>query len=206
MKLSETIQALLQEYAGRPLPLGALLGQTGEQGFGMVSGLLILPMLIPIPVPLVGLAALFGSGIVLMGGQLALGFHKPWLPQRLARLELSPALSQGLLKNLNRVLRPIERLSTTRLLRLSRNPVLRRLLGLCLAWNALLMALPLPIPLTNLFPAYTILILAISVLEEDGLLLLVGFGLTVATTLFFASITGAIWVLLLRLRQSLLQF
>jgi hypothetical protein len=57
------------------------------------------------------------------------------------------------------------------------------------------MSLPLPIPLTNLVPAYTILFLAIGLLKFDGLFILIGYGMTVATTLFFASIAGTIWQL-----------
>jgi hypothetical protein len=70
-----------------------------------------------------------------------------------------------------------------------------RISGACLAWDALLMSLPLPIPLTNLVPAYTILFLAIGLLEFDGLFILIGHGMTVATTIFFASIAGTIWQL-----------
>jgi hypothetical protein len=57
------------------------------------------------------------------------------------------------------------------------------------------MSLPLPIPLTNLVPAYTILLLAIGLLEFDGLFILIGYGMTVTTTIFFASIAGTIWQL-----------
>jgi hypothetical protein len=57
------------------------------------------------------------------------------------------------------------------------------------------MSLPLPIPLTNIIPAYTILFLAIGLLEFDGLFILIGYGMTMATTIFFASIAGTIWQL-----------
>jgi hypothetical protein len=79
---------------------------------------------------------------------------------------------------------------------ISRNPVLRRFFGLCLVLNAALMALPLPIPFTNLLPAYTILVLSVGSFESDGVFLLVGYGLTGATFFFFASIANVIWDLL----------
>jgi hypothetical protein len=69
-------------------------------------------------------------------------------------------------------------------------------IGICLAWNALLMSLPLPIPFTNLLPAYTILFLEIGLLESDGLFILFGYAMATATTIFFTSITGAIWQLI----------
>ncbi len=100
MKLSQTLSQLLVEYADRPLPLHALLKQAGNNGFGTIVGMLIIPMLIPIPIPLAGFSALIGGGIILVGCQLALGYDRPLLPQRIDRLELSPAASQKLLKNI----------------------------------------------------------------------------------------------------------
>jgi hypothetical protein len=195
MKLSQTLSQLLLEYTDRPLPLNILLRKAGNNGFGMIAGMLTIPMLIPSPVPLAGFSALVGSGIILVGCQLALGYEKPALPQRIAQQELSPGASQKLLKNLNRLLQPIERLARLRFSRFSNSWWGYRIIGVCLAWNALLMSLPLPIPFTNLFPAYTILFLAIGLLESDGLFILIGYGLTTATTIFFASIAGVIWQL-----------
>ena len=91
MKLSQILSQLLVEYADRPLPLHALLKQAGNNGFGTIAGMLTIPMLIPIPIPLAGFSALMGSGIILVGCQLALGYDRPSLPQRIDRLELSPA-------------------------------------------------------------------------------------------------------------------
>ena len=195
MKLSQILSQLLVEYADRPLPLSVLLKQVGNSGFGTISGILTMPMLIPLPIPLVGFSALVGSGIMLVGCQLALGYEKPYLPQRIARIELSPAASQKILKNINRLLQPLERMSRHRFSRFSNSWWGCRITGVCLAWDALLMSLPLPIPLTNLVPAYTILFLAIGLLEFDGLFILIGYGMTVVTTIFFTSIADTIWQL-----------
>jgi hypothetical protein len=195
MKLSQILSQLLVEYTDKPLPLAVLLKQVGNSGFGTIAGILTMPMLIPIPIPLAGFSALVGSGIILVGCQLALGYQKPDLPQRMMRIELSPAASQKLLKNINRLLQPLERMSRHRFSKFSNSWWGCRLTGVCLAWDALLMSLPLPIPLTNLVPAYTILFLAIGLLEFDGLFILIGYGMTVATTIFFASIAGTIWQL-----------
>lgn len=203
MKLSETIKLLLEEYADRSLAISVLLERTGEKGFGIISIILTLPLLLPVPIPLPGISALFAAGPTLMGFQIAMGWHKPRLPSPIARLELSPNLSRELLKNLTRILRPIERLSRSRLPFVRENWMLYRLGGLCLFWNGLLMSLPLPIPFTNMLPAYTILMLSISVLEADGFLMLVGFGMTIATTLFFSSISGAVLAFFLHLSDRL---
>jgi hypothetical protein len=195
MKLSQILSQLLVEYPDRPLPVSVLIAQVGNSGFGTIAGMLIVPMLIPLPIPVAGFSALMGSGIILVGCQLALGYEQPHLPQRIARIEISPAASQKLLKNLNRLLQPLEKMSRHRFPRFSNSWWGCRITGFCLAWDALLMSLPLPIPLTNLVPAYSILFLAIGLLEFDGLFILIGYGMTVTTTIFFASITGTIWQL-----------
>jgi hypothetical protein len=195
MKLSQSLTQLLLEYTDRPLPLYILLRAAGSNGFGMIAGMLTMPMLIPSPIPLVGFSALVGSGIILVGCQLALGYAKPHLPRRIARLELSPNASKKLLKNLNRFLHPLERMAKYRFPQVANRGWGQRMAGVCLAWVALLMSLPLPIPFTNLFPAYTILFLAIGLLELDGLFILIGYGLTMATTIFFVSVGGIIWQL-----------
>lgn len=195
MKLSQILSQLLTEYTDRPLPLSVLLKQVGNSGFGTIAGILTIPMLIPLPIPLAGFSTLVGSGIILVGCQLALGYEKPYLPRRIMRIELSPAASQKLLKNINRLLQPLERMSRNRFSKFSNSWWGCRISGVCLAWDALLMSLPLPIPLTNLVPAYSILFLAIGLLEFDGLFILIGYGMTVATTIFFASIAGTIWQL-----------
>jgi hypothetical protein len=86
MKLSQILSQLLVEYSDRPLPLSVLLERSGTNGFGTIAGILTIPMLIPLPIPLAGFSALVGSGIILVGCQLALGYSKPYLPDRLARL------------------------------------------------------------------------------------------------------------------------
>lgn len=195
MKLSQILSQLLVEYTDRSLPLSVLLERVGTNGFGTIAGILTIPMLIPLPIPLAGFSALVGSGIILVGCQLALGYERPCLPDRLTRQELSPAASQKLLLKIDCLLQPLERMSRHRFSRFIHSWWGIRIIGICLAWNALLMSLPLPIPLTNLLPAYTILLLSIGLLESDGLFILFGYGMTTATTAFFISIAGIIWQL-----------
>jgi hypothetical protein len=154
MKLSQLLTQILVEYTDKPLPLSVVLEKVGNSGFGTISGILIIPMLIPLPIPLAGFSALVGSGIILVGCQLALGYEKPYLPKRIARIELSPAASKKILKQIDRLLRPLETMSRHRFSKFSNSEWGCRVSGACLAWDALLMSLPLPIPLTNLVPAY----------------------------------------------------
>lgn len=202
MRLSDTLQVLLKTSLDRTVTLGQLVAEAEEQGFGVIGGLLTIPMLIPIPIPLAGFSTLFGVGLMVVGWQLAMGYHRLHLPAKLANIELSAQTSKQLLKYLTRVLHPIERIAKRRLTRVSQNVHLIRMLGLCMTWNAFLMGLPLPIPFTNLLPAYTILLFVIGLLEIDGWLILLGFAMTGITTVFFISISSVIWQLVRNFLQS----
>jgi hypothetical protein len=58
--------------------------------------------------------------------------------------------------------------------------VMRIALGLSLFTAAVVLGLPIPLPLSNFFPAVAIILLAAGVLEGDGLLVLAGHVATLA--------------------------
>lgn len=64
---------------------------------------------------------------------------------------------------------------------------MRIALGLSLFTAAVVLGLPIPLPLSNFFPAVAIILLAVGVLEGDGLLVLAGH----AATLAVCAIVGA---------------
>lgn len=194
MKFSREIQTLLAECSGHPLSLKILLKRSGEHGFGVMITVLTLPFLIP--VPLVGISTLLNLASFLLGMQLGLGFHQPWLPKWITRLHLSPALSVGLLKNLDWLLRSLEKMVQPRLEVLARNGVSRRLIGFSIAWCSALSAIPIPIPFTNKIPALAMLFLAIGMIEFDRILICFGYATVVLTTVLFAALGSIIWEML----------
>jgi hypothetical protein len=194
VKFSREIQTLLADCTGQPLSCNTLLKRSGEHGFGLMITLLTLPFLIP--VPLVGISTLLNLASFLLGIQLGLGFHQPWLPKCITRLHLSPAVTSGLIKNLDWLLHPLERLVQPRLQGLARNGLSRRLIGFCVAWCAALSALPLPIPFTNKVPALATLFLTVGMLEFDGILICFGYASVVLTTVLFAVLGNIIWEML----------
>jgi len=79
MKFSREIQTLLADYTGQPLPFKALK-RTEEHGFGMM--ITDLAVLNPSPAGrdlYTPEYRVFPTRV-----QLGLGFHRPWLPQRLS--------------------------------------------------------------------------------------------------------------------------
>lgn len=194
LRLDELLRDLGACDHGEPAPprptvttVGALVDKAAEAGFGFLIGVMAL-----IAIPFVGVSTPFGLAIALIGAQLMLGRHKPWLPARARRRELSMTMLDRVLGLLSRRTRWLARLSRRRWER----ALQPRLIGLGIVLLALGLALPLPIPGSNLIFLIPLFIYAIGLLERDGVWIALGhactvidlavltvFGATVATVL-----------------------
>ncbi|MEQ9668100.1 exopolysaccharide biosynthesis protein [Coleofasciculus sp. G2-EDA-02] len=188
LKFTQDIESLLSRLTHQPLTLRDILTETSERGFSLVIGLLVLPFLFPMPP---GASSILGLGCLVLSVQMALGRRKPWLPRKVANFRFPPSLSLKLLKNLKRVMRVLEKIVRPRWLKVAESPKIWRWNGFCMTWLSVL--LMLPFPFTNPMPTAAILLLVVATLEEDGLLMCVGYGLTVLVTLVFVFIAYALW-------------
>jgi hypothetical protein len=188
LKFSQDLESLLKQLASHPLTLKDILSETSERGFSLIIGFFVIPFLIPMPP---GLAGVFGAACLLLSLQMAFGRHEPWLPRKIAHFKFPRGFSLTLLKQLKGLTRLLEKITRPRLLRVANNRYIWRINGLCMAWLAVL--LMLPVPLTNFLPSSGILLLAVATLEADGLLMCVGYVWTVLVTLLFAFIGYALW-------------
>jgi hypothetical protein len=180
-KFSQELEFLLQQLVNQPLTLKQLLERTQERGCSLIITLLSLPFLLPMPP---GLAGVLGSGCFLLGIQMALGRRSLWLPKKVAQWKFPRGLSQQLLRYLHKITGVLEKITRPRWQKVADHPYTCRVNGLCTAWLAIL--LMLPIPFTNPIPTIGILLLAIANLEKDGVLMCLGYGLTIMITLLFA--------------------
>ncbi len=188
LKFSQDIELLLKRLAKQPLTLGQILAETSERGFSLSVGLLALPFLFPMPP---GLSSVLGLGCLILAIQMGMGRRSPWLPETIAKFKFPRSFSLQLLQNVKRVTKWLEKIVRPRWLAVAENAYVWRGNGICIAWLAIL--LMLPVPFTNPLPATGILLLAVATLEADGLLICLGYGLTAINTLFFAFIGYVLW-------------
>lgn len=151
--------ARLAEAAHQTITVGELVDKAAEAGFGFLIGVLAL-----IAIPFFGLSTPFGLAIALIGGQLALGMKRPWLPKRARKRELKMHMLDRVLSLLARRTRWMSK-STRRRWEIM---VMPRLVGLGVILLGLGLALPLPIPGSNLIFLVPIFIYAVGLLELDG--------------------------------------
>ena len=103
-----------------------------------------------------------------IGTSLAIG-REPWLPRFIMHRRLSTARSAQLLTGAIKVARQLERFVRPRFAFLHAGPGMLRLIGLGLVIASLGLMLPLPIPFSNSIPALAVVLLAIGMMEKDGL-------------------------------------
>jgi len=181
-KLSEELANLQQRFAEKPVTLREVIYTLRGRAYTLLLILLTLPFLTPLPLP--GLSTPFGLAIGFIAMRLSLG-QKPWLPMKLQRKELPAGFFGKLFTVAARVIRFLEKFLRPRLPVLTASGVLLQLHAFVMLLAALTLLLPLPIPFTNSFPAWAILLLAGGLLERDGVFILAGYVVFVLGVLYF---------------------
>jgi len=185
-RLSTDLETLHARLKDRALTLAELKQALRGRGPAILLILLALPFcFVAIP----GLSMPFGIAICLIGARLAIG-REPWLPHFIMRRRLSTARSAQLLTGAIKVARQLEKFVRPRLAFLHAGPGMLRLIGLGIVIASLGLMLPLPIPFSNSIPAWAVVLLAIGMMEKDGLCVLLG-HLTAMGTWIFIGLTSA---------------
>jgi hypothetical protein len=149
-------------------------------------------------------------GSVIFFLTLPLAFRTtPRLPKVLGERELPAAFNKRVLAGGVKFLRFIEKLASPRQTQWLSWPVPHFLNCVLLALLALALALPLPSPpffFSNSLPSYAIIVLAASMMEEDGLLIWAGYAAVAANVVFFSLIGGVIFRLLLNVWRGFVHY
>lgn len=149
------------------LTVKQILDKNGKSTFGLLLVVLSIPSALPIPAP--GYSTPFGVVLLLLGIQIILSKHIPWVPKKLLEKKIHLKLSAKIEKGLLWFLGVMEKVIHTRLSFLSHAPWYQLtgiLIVLCGA------SMILPIPLTNTVPAMGIFLIGVGMIEKDGLILL----------------------------------
>ena len=187
-KLSVELADLRTLSSQRTVTLQEVIVELGARAYTLLVLLLALPFITPLPLP--GLSTPFGLAIALIALRLALGLP-PWLPQKLRDREIPAGFFGQLFTFAEKVLRFFERFLRPRFTVLTDTPLLQQLHALLILIAALVLLLPLPIPFTNSFPAWAILLIAAGLLERDGGFVLAGYIVFALSVLYFIFLGGA---------------
>lgn len=156
-----------------PATLGDLVAEMGRRGHAMVILFLTLPFCLPLPVW--GLSTPFGIAIAVTALHMMVT-QRLWLPRRIAARPVPVHTVRAIATAAGRLLARTERYIRPRGRFFHAHPAMMRLNALLILLAGAFLALPLPIPGTNLAPAWLILLICVGTLEEDGLLVVLGYG------------------------------
>lgn len=150
---------------------------------------LILFFSLPNALPAIpGTSAVLGLPLLYLCAQMMLG-KLPWLPGLIADRSMTREDYSGLVRRVSPLLARAERLLVPRLLFITGDLGERVIGGFCLL---LAVVLALPIPLGNMLPAIAISMMALGVLERDGIWVIGG---AVVGALSLVIVWGVVWAL-----------
>jgi len=166
-KLSNRLQALLSHEHPKGITIASLVHAMGEQGFGILCLFLSMPSALPIPAP--GYSTPFGIVICLLGLQMILCRNEPWLPEKARNIVINKKLADKMLRSTIWFLKKIEHWIYPRLSFVcgKRGKIFMGILLVVMSCIRII-----PIPLTSTLPAMIIFLMAVGLVEDDGLICL----------------------------------
>jgi hypothetical protein len=183
--LSAVLLALAAQTDRERISIGDLLAALGDRALGALLFIFAFPNVLPVPP---GTSTLLGAPLIFLSAQLMFG-RTPWLPAVVSRRSLLHPDFVVLVHRVVPWLQRAERLLRPRLTWAALPPVEYALGAVCLL---LALVLVLPIPLGNMLPALAISLIALAVLERDGLWAIAGLVVAVISAVVVSGVVFAL--------------
>lgn len=178
-----SLSAALTRIASNPdrerIHIRDLLAELDQRAIAAMLFVFAVPNTIPVPP---GVSGVLGAPLLFLAFQLMLGWS-PWLPAIIADRSFARTDFERILHKVGPWLLKAERLMRPRLTFLCRRPF-EYLVGAVVLILAIVLFLP--IPLGNMLPAIAICILALGLIQRDGVWVLLG-AVTAAVSLVIVS-------------------
>jgi hypothetical protein len=193
-RLTEILTEIAADTSRSEITIGDLMHLMEGRARAALIFIFAFPNVIPAPV---GLSAVLGLPLLYLTSQMMLG-RIPWFPRLIAARGVSVSAFAGTVSRVTPFLARAERLLRPRF-----SPMVGQEAEKVLGAFALVLAIvvTLPIPLGNMLPAFAICLIALGVLERDGLCagvgVVVGVGaLALSATVVYAMVKAALFFLL----------
>lgn len=151
------------------------------KGYPVLLIIFSLPFCLPVQIP--GFSTPFGIMLAFLGLRMAFA-QAPWWPQWILKKELKSQSVETMANKTIQTIQFLKKVIHPRLSILATHPLAIRLHGLLICLLAILLSLPLPIPFSNMLAASPIFLIGLGLLEEDGLMIIIGDS--IALLCFFA--------------------
>lgn len=187
--LSSLLLAFAANFTAERVRVRDITESLGQRSFGFILLIFALPNSLPI-IGIPGVSTITGLPLLFVAVQMALGHQRVYLPRWIADSSLATADFQKLVNKVAPWLQRLEKLMKPRIYVLTQGNAERWLGAFCVLLAFLLV---LPIPLGNLLPALGILFIALGLIESDGVCVLAGIALGIAS---WVLLSGLVWVVI----------
>ena len=181
-RISEILAEFGQALPPERVTLADAMAALGDRTIGGILLVLSLPTVMPVPL---GVSVLFNLPVLLFTFQWMRGGDHVNLPGWLLARSVSSGTAARMIEAVLPRLRWIEGLLSPRLPHLTTPDFERRLGVICFVMAAIAIT---PIPLIGWLPGFGLLVIALGLIEHDGLAVAVGLGFAVASILFGAGL------------------
>lgn len=182
LTLEERILMLRQKAKVAPPSIGEILCILSGKGRSLILILLSIPFCQPIQIP--GLSTPFGIAIVFIGLRIVFG-KRICLPKKLLEKKVSSSIFDNMTDKTLTLIRKMRSWIHPRLIWMCHSFCMEKINGLTICIMGIFLALPLPIPFSNLTAAWPIFLVALGTLEDDGVFVLIGYLVFFLTVAFF---------------------
>lgn len=179
------LQALAADESRERIAVADLLDALGDRALAALLFVFAFPNVLPVPP---GTSGVLGAPLLFLAAQMAFNM-RAWLPAVIARRSMARQDYAALVRRIAPWLVRAERLMKPRLTPLASGAMESVVGTVCLL---LALVLVLPIPLGNMLPALAICLLALGILERDGLWVLAGFAAAAGAA---ALVSGVLWAI-----------
>ena len=192
--LSEILSQIGNDPSREHIAVSDLIATLGGRGRAALILLFAFPNVLPAPP---GVSGILGLPLIYLSVQMMLG-RQPWLPKIIGARGLPRDRFAQLVERLAPLLARAERMLRPRWSILVSHSAERPLGAICLV---LAIVLSLPIPFGNMLPAFAICLIALGVLERDGVWVTAGvisaaLSLIIVAGIVYALAKSAIFLLL----------
>ena len=185
LALSDLLQSLADRTDSERVSIQDLLHALGDRALGALIFLFAFPNVLPLPP---GTSFILGAPLVFLVAQLMMA-RPPWLPHFIGKRAMARADFAQLVARIVPWLVRAEKLLRPRLQALT-SGVMERVLGaLCLLLATLVV---LPIPFGNMLPALAISVIALGLLESDGIWVLIGLAVSAVAAVVVSSVVAGL--------------
>jgi hypothetical protein len=191
LRTSSLIAAMGDATASESVSLDDLLDSFRQRAFGALLLVVLLPTFIPVPV---GIGAITGPILALIGLQMLLLQQHPWLPRWMGRRSMKRATIKRFGERFRRLLGWLERVCKPRLPALIERRAAHAFTGLQIVLLGLMLALP--IPFTNYPIGFLLLLYCIALIERDGVLMAIAWTLGLIAILASVLLSGELVALI----------